>query len=66
MLGISYMLVRLEVLVVELVLVVQISERVVLQKYMGYLERKFVWMFGGFGYLKMVLDYLGMMSVKTD
>ena len=42
MLGISYMLVRLEVLVVELVLVVQISERVVLRKYMGYLERKFV------------------------
>ena len=48
-LGISYMLVRLEVLVVELFLVVQISERVVLQRYMGYLERKFVWMFGGFG-----------------
>ena len=48
MLGISYMLVRLEVLVVELVLVVQINERVVLQRYMGYLERKFVWMFGGF------------------
>ena len=42
MLGISYMLVHLEVLVVELVLVVLISERVVLQKYMGYLERKFV------------------------
>ena len=65
-LGISYMLVRLEVLVVELVLVVQISERVVLQRYMGYLERKFVWMFGGFGLLKVVLGYLGMMSVKTD
>ena len=42
MLGISYMWVHLEVLVVELVLVVLISERVVLQKYMGYLERKFV------------------------
>ena len=41
-LGISYMLVRLEVLVVELVLVVLISERVVLQRYMGYLERKIV------------------------
>ena len=41
-LGISYMLVRLEVLVVELVLVVLINERVVLQKCMGYLERKFV------------------------
>ena len=62
-LSISYMLVRLKVLVVELVLVVQISERVVLQRYMGYLEKKFVWMFG---YLKMVLGYLGMMSVKTD
>ena len=48
-LGISYMLVRLEVLVVELVLVVQISERVVFQRYMGYLERKFVWIIGGFG-----------------
>ena len=34
------MLVRLEVLVVELVLVVLINERVVLQKCMGYLERK--------------------------
>ena len=42
MLGINYILVRLEVLVVELVLVVLISERVVLQRYMGYLERKFV------------------------
>ena len=41
-LGISYMLVRLEVLVVELVLVVLINERVVLQKCMGYLERNFV------------------------
>ena len=38
----SYMLVHLEVLVVELVLVVQISERVVLQRYMGYLGKKFV------------------------
>ena len=41
-LGIGYMLVHLEVLVVELVLVVQISERVVLQRYMGHLEKKFV------------------------
>ena len=41
-LGTSYMLVHLEVLVVELVLVVQISERVVLQRYMGYLGKKFV------------------------
>ena len=38
----SYMLVHLEVLVAELVLVVQISERVVLQRYMGYLGNKFV------------------------
>ena len=41
-LGIGYMLVHLKVLAVERVLVVQISVRVVLQKYMGYLERKFV------------------------
>ena len=41
-LSIGYMLVHLGMLVVELVLVVQINERVVLQKCMGYLERKFV------------------------
>ena len=41
-LGISYMLVHLKVLVVELVLVVQMNVLVVLQRYMGYLERKFV------------------------
>ena len=41
-LGISYMLVHLKVLVVELVLVVQMNVRVGLQRYMGYLERKFV------------------------
>ena len=41
-LGTSYMLVHLEVPVAELVLVVQISERVVLLKYMGYLGKKFV------------------------
>ena len=41
-LGIGYMLVHLEILVVELVLVVQINERVVLQKCMDYLEKKFV------------------------
>ena len=41
-LGIGYMLVHLEMLVVELVLVVQINERVVLQKCMDYLEKKFV------------------------
>ena len=40
--GTNDMLVHLEVLVAELVLVVQISERVVLQKYMGYLGKKFV------------------------
>ena len=41
-LGIGYMLVRLKVLVVELVLVVLINERVVLQKCMDGLEKKFV------------------------
>ena len=46
--GINYMLVHLGVLVAELVLMVQISERVVLRKCMGYLGKKFVWMFGGF------------------
>ena len=47
--GINYMLVHSGIPVAELVLVVRISERVVLQKCMGYLEKKFVWMFGGFG-----------------
>ena len=47
--GINYMLVNLGVLVAELVLMVRINERVVLQKCMGYLGKKFVWMFGGFG-----------------
>ena len=47
--GINYILVHLGMPVAELVLVVRISERVVLQKCMGYLEKKFVWMFGGFG-----------------
>ena len=46
--GINYMLVHLGVLVAELVLMVQISERVVLRKCTGYLGKKFVWMFGGF------------------
>ena len=41
-LGKDYMLVHLEMLVVELVLVVQINERAVLQKCMDYLEKKFV------------------------
>ena len=40
--GTNYMLVHLEGPVAELVLVVQISERVVLQRYMGYLGKKFV------------------------
>ena len=40
-LGTSYMLVHLEVPVAELVLMVQIGERVVLQKCMGYLGKKF-------------------------
>ena len=47
--GINYMLVHLGMPVAELVLVVRISQRVVLQKCMGYLEKKFVWMIGGFG-----------------
>ena len=47
--GTSYMLVHLEVPVAELVPMVQISERVVLQKCMDYLGKKFVWMFRGFG-----------------
>ena len=45
---IGYMLVRLMMLVFELVLRVQIRERVV-QKCMGYLEMKFLWMFAGSG-----------------
>ena len=49
MLGISYMLVHLGVPFAELVLMVRISELVVLQKCMGYVGKKFVWMFGGFG-----------------
>ena len=47
--GFSYLLVHLGVPVAELVLMVQISERVVLQKCMSYLGKKFVWMLGGFG-----------------
>ena len=43
--GTKYMLVS----VAELVLMVRISERVDVQKCMDYLEKKFVWMFGGFG-----------------
>ena len=46
--GIDYMFVHLGVPVAELFLMVRISERVVLQKCMGYLEKKIVWMFGGF------------------
>ena len=46
--GKHYMLVHLVMLVAELVLVVQTSGRVV-QKSTGYLEMKYVWMFGGFG-----------------
>ena len=42
------MLVHLVMLVFELVLGVQISVCIV-QKCMGYLEMKFVWMFGDFG-----------------
>ena len=42
MLNINYMLVHLGVPVAELVLMVRISERVVLQKCMGYLGKNFV------------------------
>ena len=61
--GTNYMLVHLGVPVAELVLMVRISERVVPQKCMGYLEKKFLWMFGGFVGFG---DFLGMMSVKID
>ena len=47
--GTNYMLVHLGVPVAELVLMVRISERVVLQKCMDYLGNKFLWMFGVFG-----------------
>ena len=47
--GTTYMLVYLEVPVAELVPRVRISERVVPQKCMDYLEKKFVWMFGVLG-----------------
>ena len=47
--GTNYMLVHLGMPVAGLVLMVLISERVVLQRRMDYLEKKFVWMFGGFG-----------------
>ena len=47
--GTSYMLVHLGVPVAELDLMVRISGRVVLQKCMDYVGKKFVWMFGGFG-----------------
>ena len=47
--GANYMLVHLGMLVAELVLMVQISVRVVHQKCTGYLGKKFVWMFRGFG-----------------
>ena len=43
--GIDYILVDLGVPVAELALMVRISERVVLQKCSGYLEKKFVWGF---------------------
>ena len=47
--GTSYMLVHLGVPVAELVLMVRISERVVLQKCIDYLGKKLVWVFGSFG-----------------
>ena len=47
--GTNYKLVHLGMLVAELVLEVRINGRVVLRMCTGYLEKKFVWMFGGFG-----------------
>ena len=58
--GINYMLVHLGMPVAELVPMVRISERVVLQKCRGYLEKKFVWMFGGFGWLWVLLGIAGL------
>ena len=47
--GTNYMLVHLGKLVAELVLMVRISERDVLRKCTGYLQKICVWMFGDFG-----------------
>ena len=47
--GINYMLVHLGMSVAELVLVVQISERVVLQKCMRYLEKNSCGCLGALG-----------------
>ena len=63
--GIDYMSVRSMMLVFELVLGVQI-EGLVAQKYKGYLEMRCVWMLGDFGYLLVLLDCFGKLSVKTD
>ena len=57
--GTSYMLVHLGVPVAELVLMVRISERVVLQKCMDYLGKKFVWMFGVLGSCRYYWVFLG-------
>ena len=54
----NYTLVHLGVLVARLVLMIHISERVVLQKCIEYLGKKFVWMFGGFGELWVLLGFL--------
>ena len=57
--GTNNILVLLGILVAELVLVVQISERIVLQKCTGYLGKKFVWIFRGFGYCRYDWVFLG-------
>ena len=43
------MLVHLEMFVADSFLLVRMSGRVVLRKCTGYLEKKIVWLFGGFG-----------------
>ena len=57
------MLVHLKVLVDGLVLMVLISVCIVLQKCMGYLEKKIVFMFGCFGWLWALPEFLGKMVV---
>ena len=49
----------------QLVLRVQIIVHVFLQMYMGCLEKKCVLMIGGFGYLLVLLDFLGKLLVGT-
>ena len=57
--GTNYMLVHLRMRVAEPVLVVRIRGRVVLRKCTGYLEKKFVWMFGVLGSCRYDWVFLG-------